>query len=322
MLRLRHLGVVAACLALLTASAAAPVLADPIPANLSLETSVSHYLGGDWEHQVSFVVNCDGYAEQEAFVDLPGGADDVLSDLGPVASGTTCRIQINYWPDPGSNADWEEPAYTPGSEFVLEGGANLVTVDMVRIWTAEWPPEDDQGFEHDMDLSVTRILLNRTGGIEVEGTSWCPEAADILTGDSEGDLYANANWTALQYVGKKTAISASYESAIAHPCWVGGDPDHGPYAWQTRYPYPKGTLQYVYALNGKFSNKSIHVEAFGSTEAWLITENFAPEGWTSFEGLYVPYDPEGVDNNGDGWSVSHHAWYGWDQADLKPIQVR
>jgi hypothetical protein len=205
---------------------------------------------------------------------------------------------------------------------VLGEGTNVVTVDMVRIRATGWPPEYDQAFEHDMALTVDKVLLNRRGGIEVEGTSWCPEAAGILTGDLEGDLYANASWVAIQYVGKKTAISAAYDSAIAHPCWEGSEPEHGPYTWQTRFPYPDGSLQFIYAFNGKFSNKSVHIEASSETETVLVTQTFAPGGWTSFEGEYVPYDPEGVDNNGDGWSVSHHYWYGFDQADLKPITVR
>lgn len=323
MVRLRPLVGLLAGLALLTASTASPVVAEPMPATLSLETSASHYLGGDWEHQIGFTISCDGYAPVEVTVGLPGSADDVLSSLGPVLAGTACAIDITYWPDPGWGGVWEEEAtYTPGSDFVLEEGVNVVTVDVLRLWAQEWPPEDDAWAEHDLALTVDRVYLNRQGGIEVEGSSWCPEAVDILTGDLEGDLYGNANWMALQYSGKKTAISATYESAIAHPCWLGSEPEHGPYAWQTRYPYPDGSLQFVYALNGKFSNKSIHIEASGATETVLITQDFAPDGWTSFEGDYVPYDPDGNDGNGDGWSVSHHFWYGWEQVDLKPILVR
>jgi hypothetical protein len=322
MVRLRPFLGLLAGLALVTAAAGSPVLAEPMPATLSLEASATHYLGGDWEHQIGFTITCEGYAAVEVAVDLPGSAEDVLNSIGPVPAGTACSMNITYWPDPGWNADWEEPRFTPGSEFVLQDGVNFVTVDLVRIWATGWPPEEDEAFEHDMALAVNKVLLNRNGGIEVEGTSWCPDAADILAGDFEGDLYANANWMALQYIGKKTAISASYESAIAHPCWVGGDPEHGPYSWETRYPSPDGALQFVYAVNGKFSNKTIHVEAASSTETMLVTQNFAPQGWTSFEGLYVPYDPEGTDINGDGWSVSHHYWFGWIQADLKPITVR
>lgn len=53
-----------------------------------------------------------------------------------------------------------------------------------------------------------------------------------------------------------------------------------------------------------------------------MSQSFAPDGWTSWDGMFVPYDESGADNNGDGWSVSHHYWFGWDQADLKPVRVK
>lgn len=306
---------------ILAAATAAPVMAEPVPPTLTIETTVSHYLGGWWEHQIAFNVSCEGFDPQEVWVDLPGATQDALAGIGPVPAGTTCWIEVSYWPDPGWNAGWEETQYTPGPPFVLAEGENVLSVIMPRIWATGWPPEDDIASEHSMALAISRVYQNGKGGIEVEGTSWC-DAADVLTGDFEGDLYANAQWTAWQYVGRKTALQASYDSAIAHPCWVGSDPDHGPYDWQTRYPYPDGSLQWVYAWNGKFGGGTIHVEAQSQTEAVIVTQSFAPEGWLSFEGIFVPYDADGVDNNDDGWSVTHHYWFGWDQADLKPIRVK
>jgi hypothetical protein len=320
MTRIRAAAGLVASVALLAATAG-PVAAEPLPPTLSIETSVAQYLGGWWEESVSFNVTCEGYATQEIWVGLPGSTGDILPQLGPAPAGASCFLEVGYYPDPGEGAGWESQEVTPGDHFVLGPGDNVVSVTFQRAWAGDWPPGDDTTSEHDMALVVDRVYLNGKGGIEVEGTSWC-DASSILTGDFEGDLYANAQWTAWQYVGRKTTLAASYDSAIAHPCWVGSEPGHGPYRWQTRYPYPDGSLQWIYSLNGKFGSGTIHVEARAQSETVLVTQSFAPDGWSPFEGLYVPYDPDAPDGNGDGWSVDHHYWFGWDQADLKPVRMR
>ena len=305
----------------LAAAAAGPVAAEPWPATLSIETAVVHYLGGWWQQEVPFSVNCDGFPEQVVWVDLPGYSGDVLAGLGPVLEGTHCWLQVDSYPNPGEGADWEPEGYTPSDDFVLQPGENVVTMTIPRVWAMEWPPEPDSGFEYDMALTVDRVYLNGKGGIEVEGTSWCPDAEALPHGGVDF-LFAGVNWQALQYVGRKTALSAGYASGIAHPCWDAGEPDHGPYAWQTRYPYPDGGLMFVYSPSGKFGSNSIHIEAFSDTSARLVVQNFAPGGWTSYEGEYVPYDEFCEDNDGDGWCVTEHFWFGFAQADLKPIKVR
>lgn len=300
-----------------------PVRAEPAPSTLSIETQVTHYLGGWWEQEIQLTVNCDGYGSVNVLIDLPGGTDgNVLEPLGPIPAGTRCWIQVSSYPDPGDNADWEPETFDPDWEFWLAEGDTHVTMTIPRTWAAEWPPQDDSWQEYELLLTIDRVYLNGKGGIEVEGTSWCPQAADVFGDDQDAALYANANWDALQYVGRKGAITAGYRSGIAHECWEGRDADHGPFPWQTRYAYPSGAIQYVYAGNGKFGSGSIHVEAFANTEAQVISQNFAPDGWTSFEGQYVPYDPTCQDNDGDGWCVTHSFWSGWAQEDLKPIKVR
>jgi hypothetical protein len=319
MVRLRALGGAFAAIALLAATAG-PVAGDPLPATLSVDVSASHYLGGDWEHQIALSFDCGEAGFVEVPMDLPGSVDDALAALGPLTAGTTCWAEITYWPDPGWNAGWDEPVWDPGQEVVLAEGANQLSVVIPRVWGGEvgWPPEEDTGFEHAMSVTVSRVYLNGGGGIEVEGTTLCRAAGLGI----EGQLVADAHWTAIEYVGRRTAITATYDSAIAHTCWDSSHPRHGPYAWETRYPYPSGAIQYVYSTNGRFSGGRIHVEAFSQTEALIITQNFAPAGWTSFEGDFVPYDADCEDNNGDGWCVAHHFWYGWAQADLRPIRVR
>lgn len=320
MVRLRALGGAFAAIGLLAATAG-PVAADPLPATLSVDVSASHYLGGDWEHQIVLSFDCGDAGYVEVPMDLPGDADDVLATLGPLAAGTTCWAAVTSWPDPGWNAGWDEPLWDPGQAIVLAEGPNQLSVVIPRVWGGDvgWPPEEDTASEHAMTLTVSRVYINGRGGIEVEGTSLCP-VADLTA--FEGQLYANANWTAIEYVGRKTAITAAYDSAIAHPCWDSSQPGHGPYAWQTRYPYPSGAIQFVYSTNGRFSGGKIHIEAFSQAQTLVITQNFAPDGWTSFEGDFVPYDADCVDNNGDGWCVARHDWYGWAPADLRPIKVR
>jgi hypothetical protein len=306
----------------LLAGTAGAAIAEPLPATVSIETSVTGYLGGWWQQQIAFSVSCDGYGSDEVWVDLPGETENAIENLGPVPAGTRCWIEVSGYPEAGDDGtDWDPEIYTPGWEFWLVEGDNHITMTLPRTWIGEWPPQDDAAVELDLQLTIDRVYINGRGGIEVEGSSWCPEAAEILTGDFEGDLYANAAWDAVQYVGRKTALVASYESAIAHPCWVGGDPTHGPYRWQTRYPYPDGSLQWVYAVNGRFGSGTIHIEASAGTETWTISQNFAPGGYTSDE-MTVPYDAGAPDGNGDGWSVTHYFWFGWDQADLKPIKAR
>lgn len=322
MKHMRAIAGLAGSLALIAATAG-PVVAEPIPSTVSIETAVTGYLGGWWEQQIAFSVNCDGFGSDEVWVDLPGESVNAIENLGPVPAGTRCWIEVSSYPQSGDDGtDWDPEDYTPGWEFWLVEGDSHIVMTLPRTWIGDWPPQDDGAMEFDLQVSIDRVYLNGRGGIEVEGTSWCPEGADILTGDFLGDLYANADWTATQYVGRKTALVASYSSAIAHPCWEGGDPDHGPYAWQTRYPYPDGSLQWVYAQNGRFGGGSIHVEASSSAETATVSQTFAPGGWTSNDGTFVPYDPGAPDGNGDGWSVTHYYWFGWDQADLRPLKAR
>ena len=300
-----------------------PVHAEPAPPSVSIETAVTHYLGGWWEQEIPFTVSCDGYGSVEVMVDLPGGTSgNVIEPLGPVPAGTRCWIQVTNYPDPGDNADWNEETYDPSWELWLGEGDTHVTMTIPRVWANEWPPEDDAWQEYELQETVDRVYLNGKGGIEVEGTSWCPQAADILDPDADQMVYTGVFWTALQYVGRKTALTAHWESGIAHPCWDTTDPDHGPYAWQTRYAYPSGALQYVYASNGKFAAGSFHIEATANADLIVVKENFAPGGWTSFEGDVVPYDAACEDSNGDGWCVTHYLWSGWAPADLRPIKVR
>jgi hypothetical protein len=306
----------------LMAAVVGPVAAEPLPPMLTIETSVSHYLGGLWEHWIDVDVTCDGFGTQTVTIDLPGATEDVLQQFGGVPAGTFCWAQIATWSDPGDNADWESETWAPDASFTLAEGPNGIHLDLPRIWVGDWPPQDDVWTEHLLQFSVDRAYLNGKGGIEVEGSSWCPEAADVLSADSGAMAFAGASWSAVQYVGRKTAMHASWESAIAHPCWDSADPEHGPYLWQTRYAYPSGALQWVYAWDGKFGSGTIHVEGFGSTEIIDMAQTFAPAGWTSFEGEYVRYEADCQDSDGDGWCVTHHLWSGWDGADLKPIRVK
>ncbi len=81
-------------------------------------------------------------------------------------------------------------------------------------------------------------------------------------------VVVNMNWEALQYVGKSKTVFAEYDSGIASICYTNMDeslfPDwvdlDAPYSWETRYPYPTGTVQWVYSRDGKFAAGPIHIE--------------------------------------------------------------
>jgi hypothetical protein len=324
MTRIRAAAGLVASVALLTATAG-PVRAEPLPATMSIETAVEGYLGGWWEQEIPFSVSCDGYGTVEIMVDLPGATEgNVIEPLGPVPVGTRCWLEISGYPQAGDDGtDWDPETYDPGWELWLVEGDNHVTMTLPRTWIGEWPPEADNGTEHSMALTIDRVYLNGKGGIEVEGTSWCPEAEGLptLQGD-ELALVAGVSWDALQYVGRKTALRASYDSGIAHGCWFSSEPEHGPYPWETRFAYPNGGLMFVYSPDGKLGSGSIHLEAFSDTSMKVVTQQFAPGGWDSDDGDHVPYDATCEDNNGDGWCVLEHFWFGFAAADLKPIRVR
>lgn len=201
--------------------------------------------------------------------------------------------------------------------LILAMAAPAAAVDP-PAYGGEWPPPDDTWDEATFaSFTVDRVFLNRYGAITVEGSLSC----DLAEGDelaSVDMVLVNVNWDAIQYVGRKTAIHASWDSGIATPCWQNGSP--GPFTWKTLYSYPQGGVQWIVGQDGKFGTSTIHIDADASGRYQVIRQDFDPTGtWINPEGSAVPYQAGCEDNNGDGFCVASHAYYGWAPADLKPI---
>ena len=159
--------------------------------------------------------------------------------------------------------------------------------------------------EQSIYATVDRVQVNKMGGITVSGSVDCTDqVAAIYGGDvdsipADTIVVVNMNWDALQYVGKGKTVFAEYDSAIASICYTNMDeslfPDWvdlvAPYSWETRYPYPTGTVQWVYSRDGKFAAGPIHIE---------LT---AIGGLTVTEGSDPPQDVEYFLYDFSGWNL-------------------
>ena len=323
-------GTVFVALGLILALAAPAAAVDPPtssglepPAQAQVQVTVTGYAGGSWE-PFSGTISC--MSLPPAATPYPPISFGVGPQENPSLSAelelpypALCRISSFQPGYPGDNAEWEdEPVITPWEWTTVQLGLNSWEIEIARYYGGEWPPSDDTWDEQAFEaFTVDRVFLNRYGAITVEGSLSC----DLAEGDelaANDMVLVNVNWDAIQYVGRKTAIHASWDSGIATPCWQNGSP--GPFTWQTLYPYPQGGVQWVVGQDGKFGTSTVHVDANASGGYQVIRQGFDPTGtWTSPEGSPVPYEADCEDNSGDGFCVASHAYYGWAPADLKPI---
>lgn len=293
----------------------------PPDAYLQMDVTLTGYLGGIIEHWMRFGVQCDGYEAMEADADLTGDAG-TSDPIGPLAAGTDCQVWIESWPGAGQYGEWlEDVAWDPSSQVQLVPGTTTIGVTLERYYVGEWPPERDATVEHEMAVVIDQVLLNRNGGIQVLGAARC-DATDLIGDglwvyDQDGQIIANANWDAIQYVGRRGAITASYDSGIGFVCFDTSDPGAWG-SWGTFYAYPSGAPQWIYATNGKFGTGKIHIDADANSGLTVVTQ-----GWLPGESYWgAPYDPSCDGLDGDGFCAVGHDWYGWAQADLKPTRVR
>lgn len=306
------LGLVAGLLIVL--STATPASAET-SATLQVQATLSGYGGGNWDGYFSLGVACDGQEAVAQDVTINEGPVDV-EGLGPLTEGMGCDLWVSSWPNAGDAAYFEGVDWPDGSFVVLQPGANLVTLVFDRAYAGEWPPPADTVDEHSLDLmTVDTITLNRYGGITVEGRLSCETVAAGLGAEVDA-VVLNVDWSAIQYIGRKTSLTASYASGIGSLCWLSGEP--GPYDWGTFFSYPSGATQWIYSPDGKFGGGSIHVDALAYGQAFVISQNFddTPDSpWGRF-------DLTCQDSNNDGFCVAEHWFYGPAQADLKPVKVR
>lgn len=201
-----------------------------------------------------------------------------------------------------------------GPAAAVEAPASHQADRLISGTIDEWPPEADRWTEVTFELfTVDRIYLNKYGGITAEGRIACEPLGEEEPAD--GWILAGIWWTALQYVGRKTALTASATMARAVPCWQSGVT--GPTPWITSLRItPQDGVQWVYSEQGKFGSGSIYIDAQANAGYQVITQHFDPSGGTA------PYDPACLDENGDGYCVDEVFYNSLFQANMKPIRVR
>lgn len=315
-------GTVFVAFGLILAMAAPAAAVDPPQAQVKV--TVTGYTGGDWEG-LSGTISCMPLSPPlEPYPPISFGVgqqeNPSSSGLLQLPAPAQCRI-IDVQPgDPGLGGEWAEPEITPSSWTPVQDGVNLWEIKIERYYWGEWPPSDDTWDEQAFEVfTVDRVFLNRYGAITVEGSLSCRLAmGDVLAPDNR--VLVNVNWDAIQYVGRRTAIHASWDSGIATPCWQNGS--SGPFTWQTLYPYPQGNVQWIVGQDGKFGTSMIRIDANASGGYQVIRQKFVDPTWINPEGSSVPYQADCQDSNGDGFCVASHAYYGWAPADLKPIVAK
>ena len=150
-----------------------------------------------------------------------------------------------------------------------------------------------ESYEHGFTTTVDQVLVNRYGGITVSGQADCSTQVAAIYGAPENipsgtSVFVNAEWVATQYVGRNKAVTAEYHSGIAHLCYT-NDPNmyYGdvtpPWPWATRYGFPVGDIQWVYASNGKFVTGPIHIEMTSSSVELVVGSDthyfYSFSGW-------------------------------------------
>jgi hypothetical protein len=125
--------------------------------------------------------------------------------------------------------------------------------------------------EYHFSVVVTKVWVNQSGGITIEGTADCTAA--LTDAGLVGPVYASVRWDASQTVGRNRVVTAGYDPGIAFECDAATSP------WFTRYPYPVGTIQWVYSTNGRFTTGRIHVEIFGEAHPADGVDFYAFDGF-------------------------------------------
>jgi hypothetical protein len=299
---------------LLALSAGAPAAAAD-PGSIRIDVAISGYTVGFSGGTATFWLGCSGFGgPQQVDVDLAGLTGSGL--LGPLPFGTTCVINDADPGDAGPMASFEEPQISPGSVTV---GADVVAfqVGIERSWSGVTPQWDWAGeFRLDV-LTADRALVNRYGGLTIEGRAWCKSMAGLPV-----DQYLNVSWDATQYVGRKTAITAGYEPAIAFDCHDEAAPT-APVSWRTLGPGTQNTVEWIYASNGKFAAGMVHVEV--RIESW---QELVSQWWDSSRDDYdsrcstTPTTSGFFDANGDGFCAYNVIVWGAEQFDLRAARVR
>lgn len=233
---------------------------------------------------------CAGYGYA-----FPGSCDPIPASEATIPPDGTYTRSVSLprfvWVnDPFDNADW----------FDCAAGCSVVVSSADNLSTPYWEPGSDQllvfravPLEQQPDLlTVKRVLVNRLGGITVEGRIDCTAA--IQAWGQDGSLAGvNIDWTARQPLGRRGAVTARYQSAIATICH---DPHNEnpllpPYPWYTHPPITDPSIWWVYPdAGGKFAAGPIHLDVRATGGSWGNSpgsEQYILTGATQWDGKAV-----------------------------------
>ena len=204
---------------------------------------------------------------------FPGACDPIPSSEATIsAAGEYARLaampRFVWVDDPFGNGSWYDCA--DGCSVLVASAENLTTepwqdgVDPMLTFRAESLVKRPQV------LTVTRVRVNRMGGITVEGRVDCTQAV-AEWGQSGSVARVNIDWTARQPVGRRSAVTAHYDSAIATICHdpANTNPLLPPYPWYTHPPITDPSIWWVYPANGgKFAAGQIHLDVQATGGSW------------------------------------------------------
>lgn len=204
---------------------------------------------------------------------FPGGCDPIpASRLTIPASGIYAMdvplprfVWVN---DPFDHAEWVDCA----------AGCSIVVSSADNLTTPYWEQGIDQLLQfravplelHPAVLTVTRVRVNRMGGITVDGKIDCT-AAVAAWGQGGSLAGVNIDWTARQPIGRKGAVMTQYRSVIATICNdpVNTNPLLPPYPWATHPPITDPAIWWVYPDGGgKFTAGQIHIDVRATGGSW------------------------------------------------------
>ena len=308
----------AACAAaILVLTAAAPARAeDPSEGFVQVRLEVVGYTAGFDGTDFTAWLNCQGPAGAIGISLHTSPLTDDSEPAGPFPTGSICYVEAVDFGWAGEMGDFSPDFGTSGAVLVGTSTARIdLTVERTRNGR---PPEWDAGAEFALDpFTADRAYVNRYGGLTVEGRILC--AALRAT---PFDQYVGVSWEATQYVGRKGAITARYDPAIALDCLNESAPTV-PVVWTTRGPGTQDQVQWIYASNGKFGAGMVHLEIRVESRMNIVTQWWDPDG-EGYDPACSPVDPGNgwFDRNGDGYCAFTAVLWGAEQYDLRAERAR
>ncbi|MFM2105739.1 MAG: hypothetical protein RL338_771 [Chloroflexota bacterium] len=225
--------------------------------SLTITLAVTGYAPGT--PTVPFGLFCDGQPDRQLFLD-PGGSTNLTVEA------TDCHVG-DIGGDAGDLAWWGEMDLPVVS--VPAGGSATLAIVLERVYNGE-DPQWDAFFQPSLSaFTIDRIELNRSGGLRVFGTLFCPAVEGT---PFEGDNYLGMEMRLTQYVGRKTAVHATWSSDIAVRCFDPATPGT-PVPWTTISSASTlpGMEWWIYGTDGRFASGDVLIEAGVSLGSYVAT---------------------------------------------------